>query len=275
MPETAPLRPDILNRLHGLRPARMADVFLDLWGVLTDSRTMEAAYRQRLAEILSARHGGTVEAWLRAHDVSYAWYSAHMDAPETWEGGTWLEVVDRAGGESIERMFREAGLPPPSGPRAFANAIEFEAMKDIDAAFPDARPAVRRLKASGDRVFLSTAATEANARGALTGARLLELFDGLVTGETQNALKSDPAYWRSIPARLGVEPRASIVVDDRGRYLEAAASVGFRCLLLDREERGPPEGMPPFVEATLRNLVGLPPYVDHATGRVSDPRKVF
>lgn len=253
----------------------MADVFLDLWGVLTDSRTMEAAYRQRMAEILSARHGSTIEAWLRAHDVAYAWYSEHMERRETWEGGTWLEVVDRAGAESIVRTFREAGVPPPENPRDLANAIEFEAMKDIDAAFPDARPAVRRLKAAGDRVFLSTAATEANARGALTGARLLDQFDGLVTGESQNAGKMDPAYWRGIPARLGVEPRSSFVVDDRTGYLEAAASTGFRCLLMDREDRHPPEAMPPFVEATLRNLVSLPPYVDHAVGRTPDPRRVF
>ena len=253
----------------------MADVFLDLWGVLTDSAAMEAAYRQRQSEILRSRYGGSLEAWLRAHDVAYAWYSEHMEKPETWEGATWLQVVDRSGAESIVRTFREAGVPPPENPRELANAIEFEAMKDIDAAFPDARPAVRRLKSAGDRVFLSTAATEANARGALTGARLLDQLDGIVTGETQNASKSATAYWQGIPGRLGVDPKAAFVVDDRPKYLEAAASVGFRCLLLDREERHAPESMPPYVEATLRNLVGLPPYVDHAVGRVPDPRKVF
>ncbi len=253
----------------------MADVFLDLWGVLTDSKKMEAAYRERLAILLSARHGGSVDAWLRAHDVAYAWYSAHMERPETWEGGTWLEVVDRAGGESVVRMFNEAGVPPPADPAAFGDAMELEAMGGIDAAFPDARPTVRRLKSSGDRVFLSTAATEGNARGALTGARLIDLFDGLVTGVTQNALKADPAYWRAIPARLGVDPARAFVVDDREKYLKAAAFVGFRCLLLDREELEPPEEMPPFVEATLRNLVGLPTFIDHAVGRKADPRKVF
>ncbi len=253
----------------------MADVFLDLWGVLTDSAKMEAAYRQRQSEILHARHGGTLGAWLRAHDVAYAWYTEHMDRPETWEGGTWIEVVDRAGAESLVRTFREAGLPPPENPGDLANTLEFEAMKDIDAAFPDARPAVRRLKASGDRVSVTTNATDANARGALTGARILDQLDGVYTGESQNAGKSDPAYWRGIASRLGIDPRASFVVDDRPKYLEAAAAVGFRCLLLDREGRHPPESMPPFVEATLRNLVGLPPYIDHAVGRRTDPRKVF
>jgi len=253
----------------------MADVFLDLWGVLTDSPKMEAAYRQRQSEILQARYGGTIEAWLRAHDVAYAWYTEHMEKPETWEGATWLQVVDRSDRESLVRTFREAGVPPPESSRDLANAIEFEAMKDIDAAFPDARPAVLRLKAAGDRVFVSSAATEANARGALTGARLLDQLDGIVTGETQNASKSTAGYWRGIPPRLGVDPKAAFVVDDRPKYLEAAASVGFRCLLLDRDERYAPESMPPFVEATLRNLVGLPPYIDHAMGRPPDPRKVF
>lgn len=253
----------------------MADVFLDLWGVLTDSLKMEAAYRQRQSEILHSRYGGSLDAWLRAHDVAYAWYTEHMEKPATWEGATWLQVASRSGGESLVRTFREAGVPPPENPPDLANAIEFEAMKDIDAAFPDARPAVRRLRASGDRVFLATAATEANARGALTGARLLDQLDGIVTGETQNASKSAAAYWQGIPARLGVDPKAAFVVDDRAKYLEAAAAVGFRCLLLDREGLHPPESMPPFVEATLRNLVGLPPYVDHAVGRASDPRKVF
>src|SRR3989304_2294736 len=142
----------------------MADVFLDLWGVLPDSAAMEAADRQRQSETLRSRSGGSLEAWLRAHDVAYAWYSEHMEKPETWEGATWLQVVDRSGAESIVRTFREAGVPPPQKPREPANAIEFEAMKDIDAAFPDAPPAVRRLKSAGDRVFLSTAATEAKDR---------------------------------------------------------------------------------------------------------------
>src|SRR2546422_202998 len=69
----------------------MADVFVDLWGVLADSRRMTPAYRQRAAELLWSRHGGSIEAWLRAHDAAGAWYEAHMASPETWTGGTWVE----------------------------------------------------------------------------------------------------------------------------------------------------------------------------------------
>src|SRR5437773_340678 len=148
----------------------MADVFLDLWGVLTDSRKMTPAYRQRAAEILWSRHRG----------------------------------------------------------------------------------------------FVSTNATEANARGALRGATLLDEVYGLFTGEVMNAGKTDAAYWRWVVDRLKVEAKRSFVVDDRPEYLKAAAFVGFRCLLMDRDARHPLPTTPPFVEASLRNLAGLPQYVADA-----------
>jgi FMN phosphatase YigB (HAD superfamily) len=242
----------------------MADVFLDLWGVLTDSRKMTAAYRQRAAELLWSRHGGSIEGWLRAHDVALAWYEGHMANPKTWERGSWIEVVSRADAENIERMFREAGVSPPPDPHRLSVSLDLDVMSAVDAAFPDARSAISRLRKGRNRVFVSTNATEANARGALRGARLLDELDGLFTGEALNAGKTDVAYWRGIVDRLHMDPKRSFVVDDRSEYLKGAALVGFRCLLMDREGRHPPAAMPPYVEATLRNLAELPQYVAHA-----------
>jgi len=239
----------------------MADVFLDLWGVLTDSRRMKPAYRQRASELLCTRHGGLIETWLRAHDVAASWYEEHMARPETWEKGTWIEVVGRADSENIIRMFQEAGVSRPEDPHGFSKALDLEVMAGIDAAFPDARHAVARLRKAGHHVSVSTNATESNARGALTGAKLLAEVDGVITGESQNANKTSAEYWRGIVDRLGAHPPRSFVVDDRTEYLKAAALVGFRCLLIDREGRHPPEAMPPFVEATLKTLVGLPQYL--------------
>jgi FMN phosphatase YigB (HAD superfamily) len=242
----------------------MADIFLDLWGVLADSRKMTAAYRQRAAELLWSRHGGSIEGWLRAHDVALAWYEAHLANPETWERGSWIDVVSRADSENIERMFREAGVPPPPDPHRFSKTLDLDVMSAIDAAFPDARSAVSRLRKARHRVFVSTNATESNARGALRGAKLIDELDGVFTGEIPNAGKTDPAYWKGIVERLHVDPKRSFAVDDRPEYLKAAALVEFRCLLMDREGHHPPGAMPPFVEATLRNLAGLPQFVADA-----------
>src|SRR5207245_3654745 len=60
-PATA-LSADILIPVEALRRFPMADVFLDLWGVLADSRKMTPAYRQTAAEILLSRHGASVAA---------------------------------------------------------------------------------------------------------------------------------------------------------------------------------------------------------------------
>src|SRR2546426_2505482 len=217
----------------------MADVFVDLWGVLADSRRMTPAYRQRAAELLWSRHGGSIEAWLRAHDAAGAWYEAHMASPETWTEGTWIEVVNGADRENVLRLFREAGAPPPEDPLAFSKAFDLVEMAVIDAAFPDARTAVKRLRKAGHRVFVSTNATEANARGALGGAKLLSEVDGVFTGERQNAGKVEAPYWRAVVDRPPTDPKKSVVVDGRPGYLKAAGPVGFRGLPFGPGRRPP------------------------------------
>ena len=242
------------------------DVLLDLWGVLLDSGRMTPAYRARIAILLAARHGGSPETWARAHDLASGWYAAHLDRPETWERRTWIEVVDSADAEHLIRVFRGAGVEPPPDPLAAARSLEREAMSEIDAAFPDTRPAVARLKRMGHRLFVATNATESNARGSLAGANLLGAFDGVFTGERLATGKATPAYWRAVRGNLGGGPVPPTLVDDRLDYLEPAASVGIVALLLDRNGAHRPEAMPTFVQATLRNLAGLPHWVEARTG---------
>lgn len=238
------------------------DVLLDLWGVLTDSRRMVPAYRMWIAATLSSRYGDTAETWEAAHDAALAWYEDHLGRPEAWARGTWLDTVNRADAENLARMFRHAGLAPPEEPLALSRALEFDGMATIDAAFPDARTAVARLRRAGHRVFVSTNATESNARGALTGARLLDAVDGVFTGELLNAGKASAAYWEGVRARLGPVDTGAVVVDDRPDYLGAAASCGFVGLLMDRDGLRGAEALPPSVRATLRNLAGLPHFLD-------------
>jgi FMN phosphatase YigB (HAD superfamily) len=223
---------------------------------------MVPAYRQRVAQILSARHGGTEDAWRQAHDIAGAWYSDFLNEPRTWSRGTWLEVVNRADAENLLRMFREVGIAPLQDPLAAARALEREVMSTIDSAFPDARPGVARLKRAGHRVYVTTNATESNARGALEGARLLAELDGVFTGERLNAGKATPEYWRGVRDAISVDPSQSVVVDDRLDYLGAARAAEFVTLLLDRAEQYSADAIPSHIRAILRNLAGLPHFVD-------------
>src|SRR5436309_2489526 len=122
----------------------------------TPRRSIARAFGRGVAQILSSRHGGSEDAWMRAHDVAGAWYSDVLKEPETWSRGTWLEVVNRADAENLVRMFREVGIAPLQDPLAAARALEFEVMSAIDSAFPDARPAVARLRRDGHRVYVTT-----------------------------------------------------------------------------------------------------------------------
>lgn len=242
------------------------DVLLDLWGVLTDARRMEPAYRMWLARTLATRYGGNEDVWARARDEALAWYEDHLARLETWEHGSWIEVVDRSDAECLVRMFREARTAPPKDPLALARALEFEGMASVDASFPDARTAVDRLRRAGHRVFVSTNATESNARGSLTGARLHDTVDGVFTGELLNAGKRDPRYWVAAQEMLGSEPRTVVVVDDRVEYLAAASACGFHLLWMDRQGAQTAMALPPHVRATLRHLAGLPHLVDLLAG---------
>ncbi len=242
-------------------------VLLDLGGVLLNSERMEPAYRDRLARWLAARHGGTVEEWRRAHDVAYEWYKDPLGCRETWTQGTWAEVVDRADAENLVRMFREAGREPPKDPLPVARALEFEVMAGIDAAFPDARHAIHRLRRRGHPVHVASNATESNARGSLTGAGLLDSVDGVLTGERLNASKGTPEYWRRAMAVLQANPSDVLLVDDRLEYLEAAASCGIRALLLDRKGVRTADALPESAQALLQDLATLPRYVDLLAAR--------
>ncbi len=236
-------------------------VFLDLWGVLLDSDVMQREYGIRLARAMAERFGGPEPRWVQAHTAAWTDYVRAVEARD-WGRGSWRAAADTLDGQFVVGLLERMGIAwRPDDPAAFSRELDLAVMPTVNARFPDARTAVERLRAAGHSVYVATQATEANARGALTGAELLGSLDGLFTGSSQDALKSRAAYWEPIPPRLGVPPADCVLVDDRLDYLEAATSVGFTALLLDRDGLWDAATTPPFVKATLRDLAGLPHYV--------------
>lgn len=237
-------------------------VLLDLWGTLLDGPRMNAAYGPRMAEILSARFGGDAGTWVRAHDVAYSWYSARA-AEIDWKGGNYLERVAQLDAEYAERILTAGGTSwRPRDGAAFWAELEQEIASSVDARFPDARPAVERLRSAGHRAHVVTSATDSNAIASLEGAGLFQAFDRVFTGSRMNLHKSTVAYWVRILEELPAPPERCLLVDDRLDYLEPAAAAGIPTVLLDRKGVHPPEGLPPFVRATLRGLAGLPHLAD-------------
>ncbi len=237
-------------------------VFLDLWGVLLDSDKMQREHGRTIARYLSGRFGGDEARWQTAHTAAWTEYVEAIESPR-WDRAAWSATVDRLDGRFVVSLLERMDVPwRPQDPVAFSRELDLQVMSTIDARFPDARAAVERLHAAGHSVYIATQANEANARGSLTGAGLVDSVQGIFTGTSQDAPKTLRVYWDRILSATALPPETCVLVDDRVDYLAAANAAGFHALLLDREGVYEPETMPRFVRATLRNLAGLPHHVD-------------
>lgn len=236
-------------------------VLLDLYGVLLDHEKTFRGYRDQMADLLASRFGGDREAWLRAHDEAFVTYTQAANAAD-WDARGYGDIVDELDATHLLNMFERVGVAErPPDPLALSRELEREALASVDARYPDARTAIERLRRMGHRVYVATGGSMTN-EAALRGAGILGMIDGIFTGHSQNAQKGRAAYWAGIPGQLRAMPSECVLVDDRLDYLEAAASVGLVALLLDRKGAHRPEAMPSYVQATLRNLAGLPQWIE-------------
>src|SRR3989442_11453216 len=102
---------------HPLPPSQISatppmHVLLDLYGVLLDHEKMFRGYRERLAELLTARFGGDPDAWRRAHDEAWVTYVQRVNAAD-WESRGYADVVDELDARHLAEMFDRAGVRAP------------------------------------------------------------------------------------------------------------------------------------------------------------------
>ena len=62
---------------------------------------------------------------------------------------------------------------------------------------------------------------------------LQPLFDVIVQSAEEGLRKPDPAIYKVACARLGVEPRECVFLDDIGRNLKPAQQMGMRTIRVD------------------------------------------
>src|SRR2546426_3546305 len=87
-------------------------VLLDLYGVLLDHEKMFRGYRERLAELLSARFGGAPEAWRRAHDEAWVTYLQRVNSVD-WESRGYADIVDELDARHLLEIFDRVGVAGP------------------------------------------------------------------------------------------------------------------------------------------------------------------
>jgi HAD superfamily hydrolase (TIGR01509 family) len=104
-------------------------------------------------------------------------------------------------------------------------------MEMVPGEIPGVPDVVRDLHAAGDRLLvLSNMPSEVWAP--LTERfDWFELFDGAVISGDEKIVKPDPAIYRILVDRYGVDPGSTAFVDDRPENVEAAAALGFDAIL--------------------------------------------
>src|SRR5207249_8090064 len=122
----------------------------------------------------------------------------------------------------------------PAEPLVLSRELEREALARVNARYPDARSAIERLRAKGHHVYVATGGSETN-EAALRGAGLASLIDGIFSGHSQHAHKSQPADGADVPKSVAATRPERALLDDRLGNLAPADSVGIVALLLARQ----------------------------------------
>src|SRR5207253_10913424 len=84
-------------------------VLLDMYGVLLDHEKTFLGYRERLADLLAARFGGSPDAWRQAHDEAFVTYTRRANEPEA-KGLEYGEAVDELDAQHLLEMFERLGI---------------------------------------------------------------------------------------------------------------------------------------------------------------------
>src|SRR5437899_3759948 len=112
-------------------------VLLDLYGVLLDHEKMFREYRERLAELLTARFGSSPDRWMRAHADAWVTYVQRINAAD-WDARGYADVVDDLDARQLLDMFERAGVTNrPADALVVSRELEREAMARVNARYPD------------------------------------------------------------------------------------------------------------------------------------------
>jgi putative hydrolase of the HAD superfamily len=208
-----------------------------LWPV---GPVIETAERELLAWLQAthpqASRGHSIES-LRALRERVA-----QDSPAQAHDLTWLRR------ESLARLFAAAGASPDHADHALE---VFLVARNRVALYPDARPALMRLKGRYRLFALS------NGNADLQRCGLADLFDGHVTARGAGVAKPDPRIFRRLVEDAGVDAADVLHIgDDPHADVDGARRAGMHAVWINRDGRRWPDTLaaPPRTVTTLADL---------------------
>jgi putative hydrolase of the HAD superfamily len=180
-------------------------VIFDLGGVVLDS-PLHAIARYEAAEGIERGFVNRVVAATAPHG---AWSRLERGELALEAFFAAFEADCRAAGGAIDARRLMERIGEGSGPR------------------PAMLTAIRRIRARGLRTAALTNNWAREETGAGAGAELRDLFDAFVESSVVGLRKPDPRIYELVCARLEVEPKQAVFLDDIGGNLKTARALGM------------------------------------------------
>ncbi|MDA8068945.1 MAG: HAD-IA family hydrolase [Actinomycetota bacterium] len=234
-----------LGRVDGSPRGVLLDAFGTLVTLDAPAPLVRALLAQRLGVVVTRAQAGAAFA------AEVAYYRAHMH--EGTDGGRVAQLRARCA-----EVLR-AALPPDPALQAADGAVMTAILTDALRwrVYPDAAPALVRLRAAGLRVAVASN-WDVSLVDVLEHCGLGELLDGVVTSAAVGAAKPDPRPLQSALELAGVAAADAVHVGDSLQEdVGAARAAGVRPVLLVRSGQ-PPLGQTPPGVSVIGSLAQLP-----------------
>lgn len=186
----------------------------DAYGTLFDVHAAVARHRDAIgpqADRLS-------ELW-RVKQLEYSWVRALAGAHRDFRALT-EEALDFA----IARL---------GGVGAGQRESLLDAWRTLDA-YPDARPALERLRAAGARTAILSNGTPDMLADAVRAAGLAALLDAVLSVEAAGVCKTHPRAYALVTQRFACAPAEVTFVSSNRWDIAGATAFGFGCVWIDR-----------------------------------------
>jgi 2-haloacid dehalogenase len=210
----------------------------DAYGTLLDVH----APLRHLAEAIGPR-AEEVNRLLRTKQLEYTWV-------RTLGGFPWRDFRQLTA-DALDYALAAHGIEPAPGLKK-----RFVDLYDALDSFPDAVPALTRLKASGARLAILSNGTRAMLAGACRTAGLAPLLDAVISVDDVARFKTAPDVYAACAARLEVGPDSVAFYSSNRWDVAAATHFGFATTWVNRA--GAPDeyrDLPPG--RVVRNLADL------------------
>jgi 2-haloacid dehalogenase len=186
----------------------------DAYGTLFDVHSAVARHR----ELIGAQAERLSELW-RVKQLEYTWTRSLMGAYQDFDALT-QQALDFAAARC-------------GGISAQARELLLEAYQDLDA-FPDAAPALARLKAQGATCVILSNGTPQRLARAVVSARLGAWLDESLSVDPLGLFKTAPQAYELVVQRYGVTPQQVAFQSSNRWDIAGAKKFGFAAHWINR-----------------------------------------